>query len=492
MRRLVLHWVCVFVLVALPVGGCSDETAAAGGTGGSGDTGGDGGTGGVGGSGDTGGYGGSGGMGGMPECESAIDCADRNDCTDDTCKVGMCEFATVEDGMACDDGNECTVGGTCAEGACDSAPVDDNTACGDDAGTCQQGSCRLACDEQGILDAIAAGGGPYTFDCDGPTVVTTTALITIDNDVILDGEGNLILEDWGISIAEVVVALSRMTLRRGRGLYNNGSLELNKVTMSGNYCRGQCGTGGIYNEGTVTLVDSTLSNNGGAGRHSASVLNFYGDLTVVGSTISDSTEAGILSLGGSVVVEGSAITDNPVGIVLCEGEGFGGAHRVVNSTVSGNDFFGIFAGLPTSVVNSTIDGSRPFGTPSDVDLGISCGGDPHGLLTLRGTLIDGDCAVGIVSEGYNIESPGDTCGLDQEGDRVRVSVERMNLGPLADNGGGTETRALGEGSVAIDRIPKAECVDADGEPLATDQRGEPRLVRWLCDVGAFEVQLGSL
>ena len=40
MGRLVLHWVCVLALVALPVGGCSDETTAAGGTGGDGGTGG--------------------------------------------------------------------------------------------------------------------------------------------------------------------------------------------------------------------------------------------------------------------------------------------------------------------------------------------------------------------------------------------------------------------------------------------------------------------
>ena len=33
MQRLVLHWVCVLALVALPVTGCSDETTAAGGTG---------------------------------------------------------------------------------------------------------------------------------------------------------------------------------------------------------------------------------------------------------------------------------------------------------------------------------------------------------------------------------------------------------------------------------------------------------------------------
>jgi hypothetical protein len=44
--------------------------------------------------------------------------------------------------------------------------------------------------------------------------------------------------------------------------------------------------------------------------------------------------------------------------------------------------------------------------------------------------------------------------------------------------------------VAIDWIPEAYCVDADGAPLTTDQRREPRPEAGgtMCDLGAFEVQ----
>jgi hypothetical protein len=66
------------------------------------------------------------------------------------------------------------------------------------------------------------------------------------------------------------------------------------------------------------------------------------------------------------------------------------------------------------------------------------------------------------------------------------SADDLKLGELADNGGPTETHALGEGSVATDQIPAVDCVDADGEPLTNDQRGESR--DSMCDVGAFEVQ----
>jgi hypothetical protein len=116
-----------------------------------------------------------------------------------------------------------------------------------------------------------------------------------------------------------------------------------------------------------------------------------------------------------------------------------------------------------------------------------------GELTLTNTLVDNyyGCGGGTaLSGGGNIESPGDTCGFDQTGDQVNVTAGQLNLGPLADNGGPTMTHALLPGSVAIDVIPEADCVDADGAPLTMDQRGEPRPEPGgtMCDVGAFEVR----
>jgi hypothetical protein len=94
----------------------------------------------------------------------------------------------------------------------------------------------------------------------------------------------------------------------------------------------------------------------------------------------------------------------------------------------------------------------------------------------------------VVSYGGNIESPTNDCGLTDPTDLVSVPIDDVKLGPLQDNGGPTMTYALLPGSVAIDRIPEAMCVDADGDPLTTDQRGEPRPGGAMCDVGAFEVQ----
>jgi hypothetical protein len=87
----------------------------------------------------------------------------------------------------------------------------------------------------------------------------------------------------------------------------------------------------------------------------------------------------------------------------------------------------------------------------------------------------------VLSNGYNIESPGSTCGFDPDGTDL-VNVPDPMLGPLQDNGGPTETHALLPGSPAINQTPGAAC------EVTTDQRGQPRPVGDGCDVGSFERQ----
>jgi hypothetical protein len=158
----------------------------------------------------------------------------------------------------------------------------------------------------------------------------------------------------------------------------------------------------------------------------------------------------------------------------------GGTLTLVNSTVSeAGDVVDLRAGTLT-LRNSTLSGR------------VSA---IQGELSWSNTLLDGDCSIDsrqteVASDGYNIESPGDTCGLDPNGsDRVHVTAEQLNLGPIRDNGGPTETHALGAGSVAIDAIPDTQCTPGLGY-RPRDQRGEPRPETGgtMCDAGAFEVQ----
>ena len=109
--RYLFGFMCVLALGAV---GCS-ETAGTGGSDGDG---------------------GSGGTGGADLCEG-VTCQDTECKTDGVCNPsdGMCDFTLAEDGTVCIDG-EC-LGGVCA-------PVG-----------------AFPCTEQGIVDAIAEGGGPH-------------------------------------------------------------------------------------------------------------------------------------------------------------------------------------------------------------------------------------------------------------------------------------------------------------------------------------------
>jgi hypothetical protein len=317
-----------------------------------------------------------------------------------------------------------------------------------DGGTGGSASQVFPCTEQGIRDAIAVGGGPHTFECDGPTTVVTEGEIVIDNDVTLDGGGNLAVDGnqkhrvfsvpEGVT-AELIgfaVANGSETDGNGGGIRNRGTLTLTHSTVSGNTTSG--GGGGIlnYNEGTLTLTNSTVSDN--SATEYGGGINNGGTLTLTNSTVSGNSFSQVTteSFGGGI-------------------SNYAGTVTLINSTVSDNSGDGIF----------TIEGP----------------------MTLTNTLVANDCGGAFldVSGGGNLESPGDTCGFDHPTDQVNVSAENLKLGPLADNGGPTMTHALLPGSVAIDAIP------ADACEVDEDQRGVTRPQGPACDVGALEVQPGD-
>jgi len=343
----------------------------------------------------------------------------------------------------------------------------EGTTCGYYEGTCEGGSCTgiFACTEAGIREAIAAGAGPHTFDCDGPTTVVTEAEIVIDSDVILDGAGNLTVDG---NRTHRVFSVPEGATAELRGLtITRGALHPNP----------EANVGGIDNLGTLTMVNSTVSGNVGAGIANG------GTLTATGSSVADNPGGGIDN-GGALTLNSSSVD-----VV----SGISGPITITNSTL-----WKVHAPDGLTLTSSTVVGE-----------GIVLGSGSEVLLT--GNIVSGpclcgafppiDCADVVTSNGYNIESPGDTCGFDDPTDQASVSAEALALGPLQDNGGPTMTHALliePTASVAIDAIPADDCVDAEGELLQDDQRGEPRFVFPSfgvaepvgdgCDVGAFEVQ----
>ncbi len=378
--------------------------------------------------------------------EALVCCPRSSSCRDRCCR----------NAGDCDDGDPCTQD-ECADSVCGHSPSADGIACANEAGVCQAGNCvgTFACTEDGIRDAIAAGGGPHTFDCGAPTTVVTQATIEIDKNVVLDGEGNLTLDaNGGHRVfwveTNVTAELQGVTITGGAtgasggAIWNYGTLTLTNSTVSGNAA--QSG-GGIRNSGVVTLANSTVAGNT-AENYGGGILNIGGGSATLTNT----------TLSGNSAQSGGGASNK------------GGAVSLTNSTISGN--VAEFGGAITNRKD-------PFRAS---------------VITLTRSVVDGDCETGVGattgSNGYNVESPGDTCGFDEGTDLVNVSPDALKLGPLQNNGGPTMTHALLPGSVAIDKIPEADCVDADGAPLTTDQRGEPRPKTGgtMCDVGAFEAQ----
>lgn len=108
--------------------------------------------------------------------------------------------------------------------------------------------------------------------------------------------------------------------------------------------------------------------------------------------------------------------------------------------------------------------------------------------------IDGRCSrsLQITDSGNNLQFPGTTCG-------AAITSADPLLQPLANNGGLTQTHALGTGSPTINAGSNALLAldilyldsDADvAETVPYDQRGfgYPRIVNLIVNIGAFEVQ----
>jgi hypothetical protein len=148
---------------------------------------------------------------------------------------------------------------------------------------------------------------------------------------------------------------------------------------------------------------------------------------------------------------------------------------VTNSTLISNTA-GYGAGINNlgtlSVQSSTFGGNANF----------ALGNQYSGTAVLTDTILaDGvtNCAGSMIaSGGYNLED-ANTCGFTQPSD---ITNTNPLLGPLANNGGPTQTMALMPGSPAIDHGGTA----ANGCP-PTDQRGVTRPQGPVCDIGAFEV-----
>jgi hypothetical protein len=256
---------------------------------------------------------------------------------------------------------------------------------------------------------------------------------------------------------------------RGRALAAAGATAGNDGGLGGLGGAGQ--GGGLYLAGgVVTLTDSTIAANsaqGGQGGDGGDP----GTPDAIGGNGGD----GGLSQGGGIFNAGPL--------------------NLTNSTIADNLALDSLGGLP---------GAAGSGAPSDGADQTGQGGGVFNIaaVDVANTLIAANTASSapdfsgdFASARFNLLGIGDGSNLapaqpDANGNQVGSAASPINpqLGPLADNGGPTETLALQAGSPAIDAGSNGLAVDANGQPLLYDQRdaGFSRIRNSLVDIGAYE------
>ncbi len=332
------------------------------------------------------------------------------------------------------------------------------------------------------------GGGIFSS---GGTLTVNESTLT-GNSATNDGGG--IYTFSGTTNVAHTGFLSNIASGSGGGIYNNGTMTVSGSSFSAD----QAGeAGGIYNaSGTLTITDTTFASNSGNLWGGGIEINF-GTVSVSGSTFAANASTyggGIYNYGGTLTVNSSTFTNNS----STYGGGVnssGNPVTISNSTFTGNSATGgsggaIFGGGDMLVVsNSTVSGNT-----ADTGGGID---QYNGTLKLGSSIVAGNSAstapdVGgsFNSLGYN--AVGSTSGAAITGNTgtnlVNGAASPLHLGALADNGGSTQTMALGAGSVAIGA---GNCASLSGVPaVSTDQRGVAR--KSPCDIGAYETASAPL
>lgn len=186
----------------------------------------------------------------------------------------------------------------------------------------------------------------------------------------------------------------------------------------------------IYSAGTLNLVNSTLV--GGIGTLGGAVYNDHGTLSITNSTFTLNAadfggalynDTGVVNLTHATILD-HTITGGGMGVLYNDG-----AMTVKNTVLADGNGASLCAGIPMNAASA-----------NNLADDATCGGS-FGVTTLPA----------------------------------------LALGPLADNGGSTQTFGLLPASIAINAASNAFCA-------LTDQRGIGRPQGALCDAGAFEAK----
>jgi predicted outer membrane repeat protein len=336
---------------------------------------------------------------------------------------------------------------------------------------------------------LADGVGGILID--GTDLDVSIANVEITGNSGLFAHGIRVVGDNSVSVVDSLIFGNDVT-SVGGGIYNNGGqIMLTNTSVTGNSATGGDGGGaggGIFTQGgEITITGSSISANTSNGSDGGGIANIGGTVTVNESVIASN----VAEFGGGALFATSTAQTEIVDTTISQNTAFDGGgiystgtlvidgSTIESNTATSNDpgfGGGIYADGTVSIVNSTIDGNSTAGdgggiwldggvatlnnvTLTDntaVGFGGAFNGDSESEAEIRisNTLSSGngngeggpDCGV-LVSLGHNVlEGPAGCLQQLQNSDIIGDGP----LGPLQNNGGPTETRALLPGHPAID------------------------------------------
>jgi len=354
-------------------------------------------------------------------------------------------------------------------------------------------SCSL---RAAIMEANALGGSSAHFIFLVPAKTHTLSLDT-------DGGGHD--TDAGASTDDLDITANIVIFGNFATIQRTGT-----CTIDNNAANGEFRIFEVKNGGKLTLQDVTVRDGcaDGSGDNGGGIaVAGGGELTVINSTLAGHrarNKGGGIYSNGTVTIENSAIASNSAvsngGGVL---NGLGVTMTIRNSAFSGNTAGNAGGGIDNygtlTVINSTFSGnSATFSGGIVNELGTTklsfvtvAENSGRGIRVLGGSTLQirhsivakntgGNC---LLIEGGTFTPSGNNFADDNTCSGF-ASLTPGTLGPLAGNGGATQTHALFPGSEAINAA--SDCQDLNGNTVSTDQRGVLRPQGGACDAGAYE------
>ncbi len=325
-----------------------------------------------------------------------------------------------------------------------------------------------------VTAATTGGGGVYATN---RAVVNVNNSRISNNTALLDGGGILNTGGATLNLTESTVN-SNFALGLGGGVANRAvalvvtRANIRRSLINGNSpllgVVGTLGGGAVSNVGTdvisdaiMTIANSTITNNSTTAE-GGGLSNTLGDMNLTNNTISNNNS----TVGGGGIVNVAGVLG--IGTVYVRNNIVANNNDLVGTDIIGTDVLGIFNSLGNNLIGSNFSAEASFEASAFV--GVTP--QPNAKADL----------VGGVAAGNQVIDP--------------------LLGPLQDNGGPTNTRAITNASPAFNKANSCVfdntcAVNPQGNnppsALTTDQRstGFTRFSGAAVDIGAFEVPLGA-